>query len=558
LHGLLTAKRIDPDSSTGADSTGTIPKSEAVTRLVHYPWRLALPAKYQNGHLPVPETGRAAPGIGSFLLNDSLLPMEIPGPTIREGGGQTRCRIAGKDILYDQNGVFQFQREDIGSFPRRLHFALTDAFIHMANLLYEKHRAKFGTFADMRLADACSDFVHYLAQERDFASESLVVEIARACLGVVEGIVSAPRLSLFRRHDDVALDRLQELDEYSLKSLAHRPGRTIAGKAGTKQRLTGVVRVETPNTYENQVLMDFIRRSDRAALQYVREMCGRCPHGDKCRTHDPSAEAHRCPSERVRMVADYHRKCLAWQRSDNMSGVTRLAQPASRANYVLQQNPRYVVVWRYYPRLLRQEDIEEDVWRWERRTWADYLRLVMMVVWDRHLKAGSLVELSRRPLMLRTTNNRGAWLCSDPFEEALVFPSVSSAGVQTVYFLNMGETVELTGIDDLRNLNFDFCWVILRSKDDLRLIPFWAICGSPQWRDSEVDGPMAEEVDHLLSWANMRLSVGRKKCKCTGGVVAIPSEKNSVVASGAAKVWRCVPFAPDFTFAANEVKEALR
>jgi hypothetical protein len=41
-------------------------------------------------------------------------------------------------------------------------------------------------------------------------------------------------------------------------------------------------------------------------------------------------------------------------------------------------------------------------------------------------------------------------------------------------------------------------------------------------------------------------------------VVAIPAEKNSVVASGAAKDWRCVPFAPDFTFAANEVKEALR
>lgn len=530
-----------------------------MAKLVHYPWRCGYPENLWSPELRIPKPGTIAPGLGAFDLCGEGWE-ELPGPTIREGLGQIKCRAGGRDIFYDPECVFQFQRESPDSFSRCFHFALTDSFIHLSNLLYEKHRRNNGMFAELPLSVACRDSQNYLAQEHDFASESLIVEIARNCQSMIESIVMAPRLMLYRRHAEVSIDRLQELDEYSLRSLAHRPGRTIAGKAGSKQRLTGVVRLETPDTYENRVVCDFIRRSDRVSIQYAREMCGRCPRRGECKTCDPSAEGERCVSARVKAVFAYHRKCLGWLRNENLSPVAKLMQPAAKVNYVLQQNPRYVSVWRYYQRLLRQENIEEDVWCWGRRSWADYLRLVMMTTWESRLKGESLVELSRRPLMIRAGNDRGAWFCTDPYEEALVYANPATGKCETVYLLNMQETIALTNLEFIRDLNFDFCWVALREKRDHLIMPFWGVGCTPSQSDAEgqQDGLIAQEIDRLVKRFNSIRDIKDSGFRIAKGVVVIPSERDDVVGVGYGCVWKCVPFRPNFDFVATEVKGLLK
>ena len=317
--------------------------------------------KSVHWRLPSPSGNVVSPEIGAFVDHGNGKFEEIPGPAIREGMGQNRVQI--KDVgpfLYSSEYSHQFQQEATDSFVRRCHFALTDAFIWLSGYLY-RHREDSGSpLADRKLSDACSAFRGYLGSQKDFAPESLIVEIARNAPGAISSIVAGPRMVLMREHTEVPLDKIQEMDVFSLVDLARRPGRTVAMKAGPKQRLTALTRRETADTVENRVVLDFILRSARSARQYVDEMCARCPRRAGCQLHDPVVEKD-CPSERVKIVATYSRHCAAWTRGGAFAEVTRLKEPRTRPNYVLQQNIRYVKVWKYYLKLLRLEDVEEDI-----------------------------------------------------------------------------------------------------------------------------------------------------------------------------------------------------
>ena len=183
---------------------------------------------------------------------------------------------------------------------------------------------------------------------------------------------------------------------------------------------------------------------------------------------------------------------------------------------------------------------------------------MMMITWDGRLKPDSLVELSRRPLMLRAENDRGVWFCSDPFEEALVFPGPRFGRSRTVYLLNMSQAVELTGLEELKDLNFDFCWITIRMPGDAQILPFWTLCGSPSWKDRDVGNSIAQEVAGLLKRFNRLSCVKDTGSRLAGGVVVIPDEKGEVVSFETVKVWKCIPFNPDLNFIVGEIKEMLK
>ena len=404
-------------------------------KVFHYPWRATvLPAHWR---LPSPSVGVVSPEVGAFVDEGNGNFEEIPGPTIREGVGQSRVLMKnGEQFLYSAEYSHQFQNEATDSFARRCHFALTDAFIWLSGYLY-RHREEIGSpLADRKLSDACIAFRGYLGSQKDFAPESLIVEIARNVPGTVASIAAGPRMVLRREHTDVPIDKIQEMDVFSLVDLARRPGRTVAMKAGPKQRLMALTRRETADTIENRVVLDFILRSARLARQYVDEMCARCPRCAACRLHQPVVE-EKCPSERVKIVATYSRHCAAWIRDGAFAEVTRLKEPRTRPNYVLQQNIRYVKVWKYYLKLLRLEDIEEDMWRWRRAAWSDMTKMLFMMVWEERLKPHAKLQTSRRPFMIRSANRNGRWFVPTPFEDALVFGE--RGRYKTLYLLSPDE-----------------------------------------------------------------------------------------------------------------------
>ena len=486
-----------------------------MTKVFHYPWRAAI--KPAHWRLPSPSGDIVSPEVGAFVDHGNGTFEEIPGPTIREGTGQNRVQI--KDVgqfLYSSEYSHQFQKETTDSSVRRCHFALTDAFIWLSGYLY-RHREDSGSpLAERKLSEACAAFREYLGSQKDFAPESLIVEIARNAPEAISSIVAGPHMVLMREHTEVPLDKIQEMDTFSLVALARRPGRTVAMKAGPKQRLTALTRRETADTVENRVVMDFILRSARSARQYVDEMCARCPRKEACKLHDPVVEKD-CPSERVKIVASYSRHCAAWLRNGTFAEVARLKEPRTRPNYVLQQNIRYVKVWKYYLKLLSLEDVEEDVWRWRRAAWSDMAKMLFLMVWEERLKSRAKLQTSRRPFMIRSANRNGRWLVPTPFEDSLVFGE--RGRYKTLYILSPHDAAKLTDERGLLAKNADF-FIVVAAEGKFAVRPVWAFCGDAKTQ-SELDANrLAKESSAEIDSAGM------------SGLALFPSDENVVAWTG--------------------------
>ncbi len=467
-------------------------------KVFHYPWRAA--AKPVHWRLPSPSGDVVSPEVGAFVDCGNGRFYELPGPTIREGTGQNRVQIKdGGQFLYSSEYSHQFQKETTDSFVRRCHFALTDAFIWLSGFLYRFREETGSPFADRKLSEACAAFRDYLGSQKDFAPESLIVEIARNVPGAVASIVSGPRMVLTREHTEVPLDKIQEMDVFSLVDLARRPGRTVAMKAGPKQRLTALTRRETADTVENRVVLDFIIRSARSARQYVDEMCARCPRRASCQLHDPVVE-NDCPSERVKLVAAYSRHCAAWTKSAAFADVTRIKEPRTRPNYVLQQNIRYVKVWKHYLRLLRLEDIEEDMWRWRRAAWADMTKMLFMMVSEERLRPVAMLQTSRRPFMICSANRNGRWFVPTPFEDSLVFGA--RGRYKTLYLLSTDDAVRLTGDKELAGKNADF-FIVVAAAGKFAIRPVWAFCEDSKVQNTLDANRLAREASAEIDSAGL-------------------------------------------------------
>lgn len=469
-----------------------------MAKVFHYPWRASAGAV--QCRLPSPSGDVVSPEIGAFIDCGNGIFDEIPGPTIREGVGQSRVLMNGdRNFLYSAEYSHQFQNEATDSFVRRCHFALTDAFIWLSGYLYRYREDSGSPLAERKLSDACAAFRIYLGSQKDFAPESLIVEIARNVPGAISSIVVGPRMVLMREHTEIPLDKIQEMDTFSLVALARRPGRTVAMKAGPKQRLTALTRRETADTIENRVVMDFILRSARSARQYIDEMCARCPRKKACLLHDPVVEKD-CPSERVKLVAAYSRHCAAWIRSGAFAEVTRLKEPRTRPNYVLQQNIRYVKVWKYYLKLLRLEDIEEDMWRWRRAAWSDMVKMLFLMVWEERLKPRAKLQTSRRPFMIRSANRNGRWLVPTPFEDSLVFGE--QGRYKTLYILSPNDAAKLTDERGLLAKNADF-FIVVAADGKFAVRPVWAFCGDAKTQNEMDANRLAKEASAEIDSAGM-------------------------------------------------------
>ena len=464
--------------------------------VVHYPWRVAFDPDTALADLPTPDDGSISPAVGAFTKWEDGTLQELPGPDLAPGAGQVR-HVEGhgnesREFHYSLTAQ-QYQKYTPESACRKLHYALTDLFIRLSDYLYQYREKEGVPTADRPIPKACDDLEEYLGSSKDFAPESLIVRIARETRTTIKDIVENPRVVLRREHRQVPIDRMQEVDVYSLQDYARRPGRTSAMKAGRGQRLLAVIRNESADTYENRIVRLFVELSERHARQYTAEMCSRCPNRDICATKNPLYEKS-CLSERVKTVASFQQFCQMMLNASSFHDVARLAEPKTMPNYVLQQNSRYLNIWKFYLRLLRQENVEADVWVWRRRTFADAARMFMMYFWHARIqKMGSfLMQTSGKPFMIRRENNKGAWLCSDPFEDAAVFKSTDCH--VTLYLLNQQWLEKLAGWQDLSRINADFYWVAISSNNVFRrrIMPVWCFCPDISW-ESGVD-EKAEKV----------------------------------------------------------------
>lgn len=207
----------------------------------------------------------------------------------------------------------------------------------------------------------------------------------------IDELDRAPRKILRRTHRQTPLSRVQELDRRSMTWLVRQPGKSLAERAGSRQTILAVAREENFNTLENRVLRAYGELGAFVASDYL------------------ARNNSKRKSRRVAIVDAYRRRCRRLARDLAEKGVA-LAQAGVSPNYVLQQNPRYNTIWDAWGELVKRERENDELWRWQGRSWEEFCALAVMVALG-GIEGAKLVASA--PLTFRDEQNRGQWVDHD-------------------------------------------------------------------------------------------------------------------------------------------------
>lgn len=231
----------------------------------------------------------------------------------------------------------------------------------------------------------------WIENKSEKAIMALIVKLARnkELLRVLDSIANSPRYILIRYRTNTRLDRIQEIDSACIRDIARRPGRSIYEKAGPRQELLAIQRVESKDTLENRVLLWVFGTMLERAWHYI-----------------ATNEHHRkTGSSRVEDVVKCSRKCEKWRIAEKLLDVStnHLHHPV-QPNYTLQMDGRYKNVYRTYKKLLREQIIIDDAWEWQRNLWADSARQLLFCALTE-----SYFELSSSTPYYRSEGEYGFW-----------------------------------------------------------------------------------------------------------------------------------------------------
>lgn len=261
----------------------------------------------------------------------------------------------------------------------------------------------------------------------------VIVRHAVALRRTLDELDRAPRRILRRTHRQIPLARVQEIDRRSMTWLVRQPGTSLAERAGDRQSILAVAREENFDTLENRVLRAYGELAASVALEYLER------NGAKRL------------SRRARIVEAFGKRGKHLARDLAERGV-RLAEPGVMPNFVLQQNPRYHMIWNAWEELIKRERENDELWRWQARSWEEFSAIAVMVALI-GIQGAKLIASS--PLTFRDEQNRGRWVDHDnPLgafhlsEQGLVVevyfgmarPGASRADFAAPIWINVGRT----------------------------------------------------------------------------------------------------------------------
>ncbi len=223
----------------------------------------------------------------------------------------------------------------------------------------------------------------------------VIVQIALHYRDALERLAQSPRRTLRRQRRMTAIGRVQQLDSACLEWFVRQPGRTATEKAGAAQELLALVRTEDYDTLENRVLKDFLRRAIDASNLYLREHRGRFDQSTRYRA--------------VAALADTCRRLLRDTPLVSVRSLPGFPQP----NYVLLHDAAYRELWQWYGKLVRRRQVTDNAWQWQRRLWADFVRLRVAceLITAHRVRNGFAARMPMaHDLWIRQEQDAGAWL----------------------------------------------------------------------------------------------------------------------------------------------------
>jgi hypothetical protein len=291
--------------------------------------------------------------------------------------------------------------------------------------------------------------------DKSKAFMALIVQLSQKkdLLRIFHSITLRPRHILLRYRQNTRLHRIQELDSACIRDLAKRPGKTVAEKAGPRQELLAVRRRATVETLENRVFQWVINRMYDRANDYVATNKHLIPIG----------------TDKVKSVQKCGRKCKGWASSETLQSIAfdKLQHPI-QPNYSLQMDERYRNVYRTYRKLLKEKQVRDDAWEWQRILWTESARQLVgstltevfkeerastpyyrfeseYGMWTKSpvgagpfiTKAGQCILIDSRDVLI----NPDEWINHPPFDFT---PYLGTIGCDQILFWPLSKTILLT------------------------------------------------------------------------------------------------------------------
>lgn len=321
---------------------------------------------------------------------------------------ELRIRVANKTdhITFHASGAAERFIPVSSNSPRKTRTAIfVDAWSQVFDDLFDKATDSKGEYTSEIPWSVILDYLNEIKKDAQIQPrKALIVRITEDMMIRLPVTVASARKILLRCRDFIPIHRIQESDMHCLRWYVQQPGETKEEKAGNKQRLLSVVRRESFNTLENQVLKDFVTRCYLESSRYL--------HGEVTQGKEKST--------RAMAVQSYKGICNIALKETIFEAVIKPPH-GIQPNYVLQQDIRYKKVWEWYKKLLKREHAEDSLWDWQPRTWADVMRLLIGVtLYELRKKEKQEIQhrflfepLANAPLLLRLEQEQGSRIVPD-------------------------------------------------------------------------------------------------------------------------------------------------
>lgn len=238
--------------------------------------------------------------------------------------------------------------------------------------------------------------------DKDEPPQTLVVELARTMVLPLRSICDRPHKLLQRVRSMVPVGAVQEVDDGCLRWLARQPGRTLLERAGPKQRILGITRVDNLDTTENRVLKDLLSRLADECRRYCKEYIRfKNNPSYKCKE-----TGRRLVHPRYHDVEQLLRVVRSLQQLDMMRGIKRLVGTAT-PNYVLQHDSRYKKIWQAHQQLVRHQKQQDTMWRWRNRALEEFGGFAMLAALNQLTDKG---PSQKSDLFVRRSHQFGQFL----------------------------------------------------------------------------------------------------------------------------------------------------
>jgi len=251
------------------------------------------------------------------------------------------------------------------------------------------------------------------------ARKPLIVKLAEHQLYPLREIARGAKRVLRRRRDMERLSKAREFDKASLIRIAQMPGRTIAEKAGPRQRIPAIRRFESTDTLENRVVEHFCR----LAQQEWR------------RTQANSRT--KLGADWVQVASTFSRFCGRVRQHEDFVDLPKLKSPCVVPNYTLEQNSNYRAIWIGYNDLLKREEEREICWAWVRRLFLNRALVFASALFESAFPSASSAYVPyRKDLRVRKAQKQGLWVESESLPGPRVNACDPNGQYTSAYFLS--------------------------------------------------------------------------------------------------------------------------